>query len=716
MLLLLTACGSSENRSEVPLPTLAVLPPQEYPLDGAMQTALNFLDRWQQGDAEGMYALISFSSQQATPFDSFTGYYQNAQAEMTLKGLSYVGVTAYRDPTRADVAIFNYNVTFDTELLGIFEDPDRNMNLIIDPNTGIWSVAWTPGDIFAEMARGGQLRLEISQPSRANIYDANDQVLADQNGRVVTVKAIKQGITDWPTCQTLLAPAVNKTPEDLQTIYDQSSANWLMELGNIEPATYESSSALLEEACAAQFTSRPTRRYPNGTVAPNIVGTVGYPDEAQLPQIEAAGFNADSILGKSGIEGSWDERLRGRPGGRLLIVTQSGQVLREVVRSTSQPPESVWLTIDTRFQAKVAQIIADYYARAKDSWATQSNGAAAVVIDVHTGAILAMVSYPTYDADVFSPFPTMGRQAAQQQVAQLQADPRRPLLNRATQGVYPLGSVMKTASATAVANSGVYTLDQRYTCTGIWTRDITRYDWLPGGHGTLGIAGALTQSCNPFFYEVGYQMNQYDIEALPGYMKRMGLGVSTGLTDLAESTGLIPDPEWKRVTLGQDWTFSDAVNISIGQGEVQVTPLQVARMFAAVANGGDLYQPQLVEKIGILGEAPSYVMTPNLMDNINVRPEVLAVVREGLCAVTTARAGTAEFQFRDSPLQTIGVCGKTGTAQNYPGAATHAWFAAYAPKDDPQIAIAVIVENAGEGSGVAAPIVRDILEAYFFDQ
>jgi penicillin-binding protein 2 len=170
------------------------------------------------------------------------------------------------------------------------------------------------------------------------------------------------------------------------------------------------------------------------------------------------------------------------------------------------------------------------------------------------------------------------------------------------------------------------------------------------------------------------------------------------------------------VNTGIDWSFSDAVNMSIGQGELQVTPLQVARLFAAVANGGTFYRPQLVAQVGILGEAPSYVMTPEVISEVSIRTAVLDTVREGLCAVVQSRAGTAEFQFRNSDLQTIGVCGKTGTAQNRPGAATHAWFAAYAPMNNPEIAIAVIVENAGEGSAVAAPIVRDILDYYFFER
>jgi penicillin-binding protein 2 len=716
ILLLLVGCRPASQAQIEPLPTLAppILPP---PLEKATAVALNFLEDWRLNDYASMYALTTFSSQQATTLDSFSAAYQNAHDEMSLQGLSYTPITLFPDQTRSDVAIFNYNVSFDTHLLGTFEDDNRNMRLVFDTQANDWRVAWTPGDIFAELSGGGQLRLEISVPSRANIYDHSGNILADQNGRIVTVHAVKQEIPDWTACLNLLAPAMGKDPTVVQQIYDQSAPDWLMELGTLEAAVYDQLHPQLESVCAAQFDSRPTRHYDDGTLVPNIVGAVGYPGPAELPALEAEGFDSDSVVGISGIEKSWDDRLRGHPGGRLLIVGSNGDVVREVARSASRPPESVWLTIDGDLQTHVEKIVADYYANAKDSWGPGSKGAAVVIMNVQTGEILAMVSYPTYDADVFAPYPDIGRAAAAKVQADLQADPRRPLLNRPAQGAYPLGSVMKSLTAAAVADSGVYALDQRYTCTGVWKREdnFTRYDWLPGGHGTLTLSQAITQSCDPYFYEVGYQLDQYNPEALPRYMRQAGFGSLTGLNDLSESAGLIPDPEWKRTTTGLNWTFSDAVNIAIGQGDVQVTPLQVTRWFAAIANGGILYRPQLVEKVGILGEAPSYTLTPDAIANVNIRPEVLDVVREGLCNVTTQRSGTAEYQFRNSELQSIGVCGKTGTAQDGPATAeAHAWFAAYAPKDDPEIAIAVIVENAGEGSAVAAPMVRDILEYYFF--
>jgi penicillin-binding protein 2 len=194
----------------------------------------------------------------------------------------------------------------------------------------------------------------------------------------------------------------------------------------------------------------------------------------------------------------------------------------------------------------------------------------------------------------------------------------------------------------------------------------------------------------------------------------MGFGTRAGVEGLPEADGLIVDPDWWRVNLGLEWNFSESVNMAIGQGYLQVTPVQVARMVAAIANGGRLLTPQLVGKVGLIGEDPSVEATPEVLREVRVRPEVLETVRRGMCDVTTVAQGTAEYVFRDSPLQALGVCGKTGTAQTGTSESAHGWFVAYAPREEPAIAVVVMVENGVEGSGTAAPIARQVLEAYFF--
>lgn len=716
LLLLIVACRPTRPAAQIQVPTLASLP-SPYQIEGAERIAREFLQNWHDGNFERMFELISFASQGAHPREEFIALYESSHETMRLESLFITDNTTYR--SNDAVAIFNYSVAFHSTLFGDFADLNRDLRIVVDERAQDWRVAWTPADIFPEMANGGRLRLEATPPNRANIYDRNGRVLADQEGRIVVINVVRQRIPDYENCLNSLSAALNQPTADVQSRLEARPMTELVQIGTIDEATYNATNAALDQFCDAQFVGRRVRRYPYGVfgpVAPHILGYVGYPSEAELPALQQAGFTQDSILGRSGIELYWDETLRGQPAFRLVIVAPTGEILREIASTDAQPGQSLWLTLDMEFQETVNQIVADAYTQAKDSWGPGSPGASAVVMDVNTGEILAMVSYPSFDNNAYSAFPVMGRQQAAALIEEYQSDPNHPEVNRPAQGLFPLGSVMKTVTAAAAADSGVYTIDQRYTCFATWNRDIPRFDWNPNGHGTLTLAGALTQSCNPYFYEAGYNLFQADPWILPTYARRLGFGGPTGLQDIAEEPGFIPDPDWYRTTRGFDMTFSDEVNMAIGQGEMQVTPLQVVRWFAALANGGTLWRPYLVNEVGLLGEERRPAYEPEGTD-IDLRADVLATIQSGLCAVTntsSGSAGTAEHIFRDSELQTIGVCGKTGTAQTGgPTTPSHAWFAAWAPRENPQVAVVVLVETAGEGSGVAAPIARDILEAYF---
>ncbi|MFQ3568466.1 MAG: penicillin-binding transpeptidase domain-containing protein [Aggregatilineales bacterium] len=703
-------CRPARPAAMIQIPTLASLP-SVHQLEGAERVAREFLQNWHDGDLERMFELISFASQDAHPRETFIAFYENAAAVMRLAALDIRSNAIFRESEA--VAVFNYDVVFETDGLGTIEDRNRDLRLVVDDRAQDWRVAWTPADLFPELASGGRLRFDPSIPNRGNIYDRNGVVLADQEGRIVNVNVVRSRMPDYDNCLNALSAALNQPASEIQARLEARPPTELVMIGVIEEQTYVNTHELLEQYCSARFEGRRVRRYPDGTLAPHILGYVGYPDEASVDAVIAAGFTRDSIIGRSGIELSWDAELRGQPAARLVIVSPTGEVLRELGRIDARPGQSLWLTIDSDFQRQVSQIVADAFTQAKETWAPRSNGAAVVVVDIHTGELLALVSYPTFDNNAYNTFPIMGQRAGQSLVVDYQADPRNPEVNRTTQGVYTLGSVMKTLSAVAAADSGVYALDERYTCTGLWSRDIVRTDWLPGGHGTLTLAGGITNSCNPYFYEVGYRLFMADPWILPNYARLAGLGMPTGLTDIPEETGFIPDPDWFRTSFGYEMPFSEEVNVAIGQGYVQVTPLQVTLWTAAIANGGWLYTPHLVREVGLVGvgRRPAFEPEARFLD---IRPDVLDVVRSGMCAVTNTPSGTAEFVFRNSPLQTIGVCGKTGTAQTgQPGTPPHAWFSAYAPRQNPEIAVVVMVETAGEGSAVAAPIARQVLEAYF---
>lgn len=709
LLSLATGACSPASSAAQPVPTLALLP-SNYRLEDAERVARDYLAAWEQGDFDTMYRWISLSSRDAYPRDTFDQVYQDATTTMGLETVEIQPITISRQQDA--VAIFAYDASFVTHRIGTFTDAGRTLTLVVDQGANEWRVAWSPDDMFVGMTNGARLRYTSTVPNRANIYDRNGELLADQSGRAVKVQIVRQEVPDYPTCLSTLATALDKPVDDLRTQIETRPADWLLDMGAMLPDAYSAYSSALTTACNADFEAVPTRHYPDGTLAPHILGTVGYPDESAVPDLEAQGFNGESIVGTSGVELTWDTTLRGTPGGRLVLVGPSGAEQRELANITAQPGQSLWLTIDADLQKHVVQYLADNFRLAKDSWAKTSNGASAIVINPNTGEILALASYPTFDNRAYLPFPEMGQTQAQQMIARYRSDPLNPEVDRPVQGLYPLGSVMKTVSAAAAADSGVYALNQRYTCVGIWNRDITRYDWLPGGHGTLTLASALTHSCNPYFYEVGYQLDLVDPFILPTYARRLGFGAPTGLGDLPESAGFVPDPDWMRTSIGEDWRFSESVNLAVGQGYLQVTPLQVARWFSAIANGGSLPRPSLVHATGLVGDTLTVVNAPE-MTPTGLRPEVLETIQSGLCAVTQP-GGTADFVFRNSELQGLGVCGKTGTAQTGgPDTPSHAWFASYAPRENPEVVVVVMIETAGQGSEIAAPIARQILEYYF---
>ncbi len=728
-LLLIVLVGCIPRPTSLPeeeqLPTLVPSLTPQIDLEAAELVAMAFLDGWQRQDFAQMYRLISFNSQEALSLEEFTEVYQDTQNIATIVNVQFEPRQLFRAGPRT--VQLGYDVTFGTNILGDFSDRGRTLTVILDSQVNEWRVAWSVADIFEEMGRGARLEFSSTVPSRANIYDRANLPLADMEGLVVEVFVIREDAPDWETCFATLLDVLDTTPERLDLRFRNAQANWVVEAGTIDPPTYRAQQARLEVDCNATFGSRAARRYlPTGSLMPHVLGYVGFPSPGQVDEVIRQGFNSETLIGQAGIEATWDEVLRGRPGGRLLIVGADGTTLRTLAETSTRVPESLWLTIDSDLQNYVLQSIGEAYAENRTyadgapGWGTTSPGAAAVVMDVNTGEILALASYPYYDANAYTPYPAIGRTVANEIQQEVNDDPRRPQLNRVTLGVYPAGSTFKVVDAMAVLDTGLYTESQTYYCSGVWEHEgDRRFDWLAGGHGTVNTQTAIRQSCNPFFYQAGFALNNMDPWMLPTYARRMGLGVPTGITDLAEDPGNIPDPDFVRETYGLPWTYSNAVNLAIGQGEIEVTPLQMARMYAAIANGGILLRPQVVRERGILDQR-TFVAEPEAVDNFDMSANALRIVHQGLCDVTSERNGTAWHIFnRPSPSPLLeyqgGVCGKTGTAQvGGENRTPHSWFAAYAPADDPEIVVVVLVENAGDGSAVAAPITRRILEYYFF--
>ena len=287
-------------------------------------------------------------------------------------------------------------------------------------------------------------------------------------------------------------------------------------------------------------------------------------------------------------------------------------------------------------------------------------------------------------------------------------------LNRATQGAYPPGSTFKPVTMAAGLEKAGLKPTSTFFDPGYWDglgQAYRKYNWNTAGDGTIDFVNGLSRSNNTVFYEVGKRVQDVDPFALPNMARAFGLGHTTGITGVEEVAGQIPDPDWKQQTKGEQWVPGDGVNMAIGQGDVLATPLQMATMYAAIANGGTLYRPRVVQKIGSNNEPPEEVWQPEVMGKLPVSPENLQAIQQGLHGVISSPGGTAGFVFRGFPKS---AAGKTGTAEaGGAGQTSHAWFAVYAPYEDPEIVVLVFLENGGQGSYNAAPLARQVLETYF---
>ena len=434
----------------------------------------------------------------------------------------------------------------------------------------------------------------------------------------------------------------------------------------------------------------PLRYYPLASAAAHALGRVGEISERQLAQPEFASLHPGALVGQAGVESRYNRALMGRDGYRRVIVNSRGL---EVAEADHKPPvdgPSLALTLDASLQGAVERAFA-------------GRAGAAIVLDPRNGEILAMTSTPAYDPNDF----TTGIEP--QLWDRLTGDPQTPLMNRVIQGQYAPGSTFKVVMATAALEEGVITPSTTFFCPGHLAVYGTVFRCMArGGHGVVDVRRAIAVSCNVFFYQIGIRL---EIDRIAAWAKRLGLGSPTGIDLPHELGGLMPSREWKLRVQKTPWYAGETVSVAIGQGQVSVTPLQLVRAVAAIANGGYLVRPHLVK--GAEADQPPQAL--------GIRPETLAIVREGMQAVVAQGTGWR------ARLSRVHVCGKTGSAQvvarsrlerapDDPRLLPHGWFVAFAPAEAPEIALAVLIEHGGSGGGSAAPVARSILVRFFADR
>ncbi len=560
----------------------------------------------------------------------------------------------------------------------------------------LWQLQIRDGSHYRTLSQDNRTRSILIHPVRGLIYDRNGILLANS---VPSFNLYVQ-LDDVPDRDALLLKLAELLSLDEQalrkTIRDEGR-NTLIRLKqglSLKEATIVESH--LFDLPGVEIYPEAQRNNPQGAYAAHVIGYVGAISEAQLEREEFQDLPRHSIIGQAGVERIYDRTLRGRAGSKLIEVNALGHEKRLLSVEKPHAGSDMYLTIDFRLQKLAEDVLGDQVG-------------AIVALDPQTGATLALASRPGFDPNALS------RGLSTEGWNTMRRDMQHPLMNRTIQGQYPPASTFKIIMATAALEAG--TIDQTRTlrCAGEFRFGRRAYrDWKAGGHGAVTLHDALIHSCDVYFYRLGHLAG---IETIAAAATQFGLGQPTGIDLPGEATGIVPSPEWKRRTQGEPWYPGETISVSIGQGYVMVTPLQMAKVIATIGNQGVARTPYVVHGIRDRGSGMIEERMPAHPASPVLHPDHLRGIQAALAEVVTD--GTAQ-QARSS---TVRIAGKTGTAQVVALRATngedvpskfrdHAWFVAYAPLEQPRIALAVLVEHGGHGGSVAVPLAKRLIEAY----
>jgi penicillin-binding protein 2 len=600
------------------------------------------------------------------------------------------------------------------------------------------------GDYYYLLAEGNRLRVETIEPKRGIIYDRNLKPLVRNTANFVlylrpidlpkseldrddiirrVADILDSGIkndkgedvgkvnTDHIGNLSLVSdtPSFFKIKELLEKVKIGSLESYqpLFIVDNIEYDKAMTLSLELDSLPGVFLSNKIRREYliPNlddkGTKAlsfSHLLGYTGKISETELAKVSKE-YSLIDYIGKSGLEYYWEKNLKGLNGRKNIEVDALGRQKKIVNEVPAQDGANLRLAIDTDLQRKTEAVLDNYLKK------LNLNRASVIIMNPQTGEILSLVSVPAYDNNLFA------KGIKQEDYQKYTQDPNRPLFNRVISGEFPSGSTFKLVVSSAALQEKIINETTSFLSTGgLHIGQWTFPDWKAGGHGMTNVRKAIAESVNTFFYYIGGGYQDFvglGVDRLVKYSKLFGLGVKTGIDLPNEASGFVPTAEWKKTTKGESWYIGDTYHFAIGQGDVLVTPLQVANFTATVANGGKLMEPHLVNAIldsnnNVVRDISPKVIRENFIDADNNK-----IVREGMRQ--TVLAGSARS------LQTVPVAaaGKTGTAQWSSKKAPHAWFTGFAPYDNPQVVITVMVEEGREGSSVSVPIAKEILQWYF---
>lgn len=571
----------------------------------------------------------------------------------------------------------------------------------------LWTMQVLGGAVYASQAEQNRIRPITTEAPRGRILDRNGKEL----------------VTNRATMAVLVAPSARSDEEmlgRLSSLLDMPVDQILERVNSVKEAALAPRVVAIDvpmqtvaylaehenEFPGVEVQTRAVRQYPNGSVAAHVLGYTGGVSEEDLASPDFQDYEATDTIGKAGAERQFESVLQGDRGRRLLEVDASGKPRRVIEETEPEPGRDVKLTIDLEVQKVAEKALVDAMADARKGEFKKAKAGAAVALDVRTGEVLAMASAPTYNPEVF-----LGGISSKEWRSLTTTGSEYPLTNRAIMAQYPPASTFKAFTGLAGLEYKKTRQWATYQCAGKWTgmgEQWKKYCWNRSGHGTESFVGGIHDSCDVVFYEIGYDFYKDKQENLQKYARSFGYGSKLGIDLPGEADGRIPDAAWKKkynedYPEMQGWLPGDTVNMSIGQGDVLSTPLQVAASYAGIANGGDVMRPHVLKEV--LGPDGKPVLTekPKVAFSPKTSAANLAIMQGALRGVTSV--GTGKGAFRGFPTP---VAGKTGTAEVY-GKDDYAWFVGYAPASNPKYVVAVAIEQGGSGGSIAAPAARQIL-------
>jgi len=569
------------------------------------------------------------------------------------------------------------------------------------------------GESFLATAEGNRTRPRIIEASRGSITDRNGAWLARNKPSFVLAaypSDLPQKKVEREKVYEEIAAAAGLDIGEIRQEIEKNGIKSLDEVVLKENIPNEDA-LILEEKIAdipGVFVSiKSIREYDSSAGLAHILGYTGIISKEDVKKTPGEYYASDRT-GKSGIEQIYEKYLKGEHGVEEIEVNSKQSIVKVLVKDENKEPvpgDDVVLNIDMDLQRKVGDILKAGIDKATELSGSQVTGGVALVMDVNTGAMLSMVSYPSYDNNLFS------GKISNEDYQKLLTDKDKPMFDRAIQGIYPPGSISKIILASAGLQEGVINVNTAFdTPPAIEVGDYVFPD--NKDHGYTNIERALAESNNIFFYSIGGgygPIKGIGIEEIKKYWQLFGLGEPTGIDLPGEASGLLPDPEWKERVKKEPWYLGDTYHVSIGQGDLLVTPLQMLCATAAIANGGKLVEPQLVQKIiaadgKVVKEFGPRIKRENFLD-----PSTINTVRKGMRMVVNDPSGSAH-NLSNLP---VSVAGKTGTAQFLNNEKTHAWFISYAPYEKPEIAVVTLVDGGGGGYAIASPLAGEIIDYYF---